>query len=89
MRRHGKQFVGGPTKRLQQANKGSTLQPITIDKGTQPLSPHQSISAASQGTDFVTQVCNAVPEATIVVPLKGFYNSPNMAIPYTNFSFCF
>jgi hypothetical protein len=64
-------LVGGPTKRLCKADKGSPSQPITIDRGTQPLSPCQAIAAASQGTDFETQVRDAVPEAAIVAPLEG------------------
>ncbi|KAF1939510.1 hypothetical protein EJ02DRAFT_320708, partial [Clathrospora elynae] len=60
-----------PTKRLRRANKGSALQPITIDGGTQPSSPRQAIATASQSTNFETQVCNAVPESAIVAPLKG------------------
>jgi hypothetical protein len=47
------------------------------------------MAAASQGTDFETQVRDAVPEAAIVAPIGGFYNPPNTAIPCTNFSFCF
>jgi hypothetical protein len=46
------------------------LQLIAIDKGTQPLSLHQAIAAASQGTNFETQICNAGPDATIVALLK-------------------
>jgi hypothetical protein len=64
-------LVSGPTKRLRKADKGSSLQPITIDRGTQSSSPRQAIAAASQGTNFETQVRNAVPEAAIVAPLKG------------------
>jgi hypothetical protein len=64
-------LVSGPTKRLRKADKGSASQPITIDGGTQPSSPRQAIAAASQGTDFETQVRNAVPEAAIVAPLEG------------------
>jgi hypothetical protein len=63
-------LVSGPTKRLQKANKRSALQLITIDEGTQPLSLRQAIAAASQGTNFETQICNAGPEATIVALLK-------------------
>jgi hypothetical protein len=60
-----------PQSAFEKPNKGSASQPITIDGGTQPSSPRQAISAASQGTDFETQVRNAVPEAAIVAPLEG------------------
>jgi hypothetical protein len=62
-------LVSGPTKRLQKVDKGSALQPITIDGGTQPSSPRQAI--ASQGTDFETQVRNAVPEAATIATTEA------------------
>jgi hypothetical protein len=60
----------GPLKRRRHTERGTESQPVVVD-ATKPSSTRQALDAASQATNFETQLRNSVLQNAITVPVES------------------